>query len=164
MPRKNTTGIDPKRVREVMTLRGVSRWPAHRWLKAQERPLARLSCFAIRSRQAVWPSYCHGAWHLYGHSHGRIKELPNVPRCDVGVDVWDFAPVPWDAIKQKLSVRKRQFSGDVTGLDANMAENIRSNRDIVRALVDGYAGAPTVTNKQQFVTYLPWSTRHEHHI
>jgi predicted DNA-binding transcriptional regulator AlpA len=38
MARKNTTGIDPKRVREVMKLRGVSRWTAHRWLKAQERP------------------------------------------------------------------------------------------------------------------------------
>ena len=38
MARKNTTGIDPKRVREVMKLQHVSRWTAHRWLKAQELP------------------------------------------------------------------------------------------------------------------------------
>ena len=88
----------------------------------------------------TWPSSCHGAWHLYGHSHGRIKEMPNVPRCDVGVDVWDFAPVPWEAVKLKLSVRKRQFSGDVGDLDANAAENIRANREILRGLVEGRAG------------------------
>ena len=38
MARKNTTGIAPGRVREVMKAHGVSRWTAHRWLKAQERP------------------------------------------------------------------------------------------------------------------------------
>ena len=80
----------------------------------------------------VWPSSCHGAWHVYGHSHGRIKELPDVPRCDVGVDVWDFAPVPWEAIRQKLSGRQRQLSGDLGEVDANVAENLRANRDIVR--------------------------------
>jgi hypothetical protein len=86
---------------------------------------------------ATWPCSCHGAWHLYGHSHGRIKEMPNMPRCDVGVDVWDFAPVPWEAVKLKLRERKREFSGDVGELDANMTENIQSNREIVRLLADG---------------------------
>ena len=84
----------------------------------------------------TWPSSCHGAWHLYGHSHGRIKEMTNLPRCDVGVDVWDFTPVPWEAVKLKLSVRKRQFSGDVGDLDANMVENIRANREIARLLAE----------------------------
>jgi len=88
----------------------------------------------------VWPSSCHGAWHLYGHSHGRIKELPDVPRCDVGVDVWDFAPVPWEAIKRKLVGRKRKLSRDTTELDANMAENIQANRDIVCGLAVGGRG------------------------
>lgn len=82
----------------------------------------------------TWPSSCHGAWHLYGHSHGRIRELPDIPRCDVGVDVWDFAPVPWDAVKRKLGERKRTFSGDMAELDANVAENVQSNRDIIRGL------------------------------
>jgi hypothetical protein len=88
----------------------------------------------------VWPSSCHGAWHLYGHSHGRIRELPDVPRCDVGVDVWDFAPVPWEAVKRKLEGRKRKPSGDTTELDANIAENARENREIVRRLTEIVGG------------------------
>jgi hypothetical protein len=38
MARRNTTGIDPKRVREVMELHKVTRWTAHRWLKANDVP------------------------------------------------------------------------------------------------------------------------------
>jgi hypothetical protein len=53
------------------------------------------------------------------------------------VDVWDFAPVPWEAIKRKLVGRKRKLSSDTAKLDANMAENIQANRDIVRGLVVG---------------------------
>jgi hypothetical protein len=54
----------------------------------------------------------------------------------VGVDVWDFAPVPWEAIKRKLEGRKRKLSGDTTELDANIAENIHANRAIIRALTE----------------------------
>ena len=84
----------------------------------------------------VWPSSCHGAWHLYGHSHGRIKESPHLPRCDVGMDVWDFAPVSWDAVKLKLAGRKRQLSGDTLELEANVAENLGANRVIIRGLME----------------------------
>ena len=79
---------------------------------------------------AVWPSSCHGAWHLHGHSHGRIKEFADLPRCDIGVDVWDFAPVSWETVKRKLDCRKRKLSGDTSELDVNVAENIRANREI----------------------------------
>jgi len=82
----------------------------------------------------VWPSSCHGAWHLYGHSHGRIKEFSNLPRCDVGMDVWDFVPASWDAIKKKLAGRKRQLSSDTQELDANVAENLGANRAVIRGL------------------------------
>jgi hypothetical protein len=70
--------------------------------------------------------------------------MPNIPRCDVGVDVWDFAPVSWEAVRLKLGVRKRQFSGDVGDLDANMVENIRANREISRRLAEphGTEGGP----------------------
>jgi len=30
--------------------------------------------------------------NLHGHSHGRLKPLPR--QFDVGVEVWNFAPVP----------------------------------------------------------------------
>jgi calcineurin-like phosphoesterase family protein len=49
-----------------------------------------------------WPSSHHGVWHFYGHSHGRMEEVPGVLRCDVGVDVWDYAPVPAEVLIQKM--------------------------------------------------------------
>lgn len=51
----------------------------------------------------TWRGSYRGAWHLYGHSHGRIEECEYVKSCDVGVDVWGFYPVPWEAIKRKFA-------------------------------------------------------------
>lgn len=47
--------------------------------------------------QRVWRNSHRGSWHLYGHSHGM---LPHFHRSmDVGVDVWNFAPVPFDVVR-----------------------------------------------------------------
>lgn len=80
----------------------------------------------------VWPSSCHGAWHLYGHSHGRIKEDQTTLRSDVGVDVWDFTPIQWELIRIKLGNRNHQLSDDTREIDIYVAENLRKNRDIIR--------------------------------
>ncbi len=59
-----------------------------------------------------WFTSCHGSWHLYGHCHGRKAETPDLLRFDVGVDVWDFKPVPWDIIVKKMTWKeelKRQW-------------------------------------------------------
>lgn len=50
----------------------------------------------------TWASSCHGSMSLYGHSHGRLPEFDNMFSFDVGVDVWGYAPVPWDAIVEKM--------------------------------------------------------------
>ena len=39
-----------------------------------------------------WRGMAKGSLNLHGHSHGRMKPLPR--QIDVGVDVWDFRPVP----------------------------------------------------------------------
>ena len=39
-----------------------------------------------------WHGMAKGSVNLHGHSHGRMKPLPR--QIDVGVDVWDFRPVP----------------------------------------------------------------------
>lgn len=39
-----------------------------------------------------WNGMGKGAIDLHGHSHGRMAPLPR--QIDVGVDVWDFRPVP----------------------------------------------------------------------
>jgi calcineurin-like phosphoesterase family protein len=54
--------------------------------------------YAMRS----WASSCHGAWHLYGHSHGRMPEFDNMFAFDVGIDVWDYAPIPWCVVEEKM--------------------------------------------------------------
>jgi len=52
--------------------------------------------YALRS----WLGRGHGAFHLYGHSHGK---LPGDGRSmDVGVDTNDFYPWSWEDIEKKL--------------------------------------------------------------
>jgi calcineurin-like phosphoesterase family protein len=56
-----------------------------------------LAHFAMRT----WPKIRKGALMLYGHSHGRLPG--NVQSCDVGVDVFGFAPVRLNTIKAHLA-------------------------------------------------------------
>jgi len=49
---------------------------------------------------AGWERSHYGAWHLHGHSHGRFPSVPR--RLDVGVDAWDFYPVPLEEIERRL--------------------------------------------------------------
>lgn len=43
-----------------------------------------------------WNGQHKGSLNLHGHSHGKLKPLTR--QCDVGVDAWNFAPVPVEAI------------------------------------------------------------------
>lgn len=49
----------------------------------------------------------HGAWHLFGHSHGRMPEGPL--SFDVGVDVWDYSPIHWSEIVYKMTPKVAQW-------------------------------------------------------
>lgn len=53
--------------------------------------------YALRT----WDMIHHGAWHLFGHSHGNMK-VHIMPSLDVGVDCWSYAPVSIDEIVAKL--------------------------------------------------------------
>lgn len=53
--------------------------------------------YALRT----WPGIARGALMLYGHSHGRLPG--NVQSCDVGVDVFGYAPVRLNQIKSYLA-------------------------------------------------------------
>ncbi|MFC3124445.1 metallophosphoesterase [Pseudoroseomonas globiformis] len=52
----------------------------------------------------TWRDMGRGAVNLHGHSHGRLKPMPR--QVDVGVDVWDFRPVPLPEILMGLQVGK----------------------------------------------------------
>ena len=48
----------------------------------------------------VWNKSHYGAYHFYGHSHGGLDGVGR--SVDVGVDVWDYAPVAWETLKYAL--------------------------------------------------------------
>jgi calcineurin-like phosphoesterase family protein len=49
----------------------------------------------------VWNKAHHGAYHLYGHSHGGLPAMGR--SLDVGVDCWDYQPVTFAEIKARLT-------------------------------------------------------------
>lgn len=55
----------------------------------------------------VWTLRHHGAWHLYGHSHGSLPDDPESLSFDVGVDCHGYAPVEYETVKQ-IMARKTQ--------------------------------------------------------
>lgn len=59
----------------------------------------------------VWNKSHHGAWHLYGHSHGSLKESVSKLSMDVGVDAHykrygNFSPFTFNEISDVFSKRK----------------------------------------------------------
>lgn len=48
----------------------------------------------------VWDRSNHGAWHLFGHSHGKLKGIGS--SFDVGVDCTDFVPLSLEQVAEKM--------------------------------------------------------------
>lgn len=73
----------------------------------------------------IWDRSHHGAWHLFGHSHGTMPDDESSLSLDVGVDAWiepvvsrgptppvgecgrapTYAPVSYEKIKQRMSAK-----------------------------------------------------------
>jgi len=58
----------------------------------------------------VWQHSSRGAWHLYGHSHGNLKDSQAALSMDVGVDTHQFMPWHFDEIKAVMEAKKRAIS------------------------------------------------------
>ncbi|MEM7600590.1 MAG: metallophosphoesterase family protein [Verrucomicrobiota bacterium] len=60
-----------------------------------------------------WDKSFHGAWHLFGHVHGRLMEEdaanPKLLARDVGVDATDFVPVSFTDLKSYMAPREEAF-------------------------------------------------------
>jgi calcineurin-like phosphoesterase family protein len=52
-----------------------------------------------------------GSWHLYGHSHGRLPEVPDSLSMDVGVDTHEFRPWHYDEIAGVMRRRSEAREG-----------------------------------------------------
>ncbi len=48
----------------------------------------------------VWNKSHHGAFHLYGHSHGTLPDDPNSRSFDCGVDCHNFYPISHGKVKE----------------------------------------------------------------
>ena len=51
-----------------------------------------------------WDRRHYNSWHLFGHSHGKVKGAGL--SMDVGVDAWDFYPVSLDKVAQIMQERE----------------------------------------------------------
>ncbi len=60
-----------------------------------------------------WDKAFHGAWHLYGHVHGRLQgedaERPRLLVRDVGVDATNYAPVSFTELIEYMRPREEAF-------------------------------------------------------
>lgn len=54
--------------------------------------------YAMRS----WNCSHWGSWHLFGHSHGMLPDLPEALSFDVGVDCWDFTPISYNQVRSRM--------------------------------------------------------------
>jgi calcineurin-like phosphoesterase family protein len=48
-----------------------------------------------------WDSSYHGSWHFFGHAHGNCQH-PSKVAIDVGVDCWNYQPVSYEQIKERI--------------------------------------------------------------
>ena len=53
----------------------------------------------------TWRKSHHGAWHLYGHSHGSLADDPNSMSMDVGVDTNKLAPYSFEEIAARMATK-----------------------------------------------------------
>ncbi|HEX6035392.1 MAG TPA: hypothetical protein VFY83_13185 [Anaerolineales bacterium] len=53
----------------------------------------------------VWDRSNHGSWHLFGHSHGKLKGIGL--SFDVGVDCTEFAPLSLETVASKMTQRRK---------------------------------------------------------
>lgn len=54
----------------------------------------------------TWNCIHHGSWNLHGHSHGSLPEIETLRQSDVGVDAWDFWPVSYDQVAEKMATKR----------------------------------------------------------
>jgi calcineurin-like phosphoesterase family protein len=87
----------PKRFRSIHSLLD---------LKIEDQDIT-LCHYAMRT----WRKSHYGAWHLFGHSHGSLPAYG--ASFDVGVDCWNFYPVSFKEIKDKMDILQKSYLGAV---------------------------------------------------
>lgn len=78
----------------------------------------------------TWNVIWYGAWHLYGHVHGTKVEREDLHAFDIGVDCWNYQPVPWEVIKEKMNnIKEYKFTYEMElQTDIDRAQLFGSNK------------------------------------
>lgn len=69
------------------------------------KPCATRSIVLFHYALRVWEKHHYGAWHLYGHSHGKLPSIEGACALDVGVDCWNYTPVSLNKIEEEMVAR-----------------------------------------------------------
>ena len=56
----------------------------------------------------TWHKSHFNSWHLFGHSHGRLEGFGK--SFDVGVDAWNFMPLSYEEVRDKMKDRPDNFN------------------------------------------------------
>lgn len=67
-------------------------------------------CVFMHFPMRSWNASCHGSWHIHGHCHCRLKEIPGMLCFDAGVDGHKFEPWEWETeivpdMQKRITVR-----------------------------------------------------------
>jgi len=85
-----------------------------------------------------WANSIHGSWCLHGHCHGRLPENRSRLTFDVGIDIWNYKPIPWELVKFKMSKFNRAGCDviDFTESD-NHFEDLKKSNELIIAEFEG---------------------------
>ncbi len=98
-------GNHDKQMQHFMTAHALTRGPkrpmfAKSFLEQKIDGINFTFChYALR----VWNKSHHGAYHLYGHSHGTLPDDPNSLSFDVGVDCHNYTPISLEEVKRIMA-------------------------------------------------------------
>ena len=53
----------------------------------------------------TWNGSSYLNFSTHGHCHGNLFDDPHALRCDVGVDCWNYTPVSFEQIRDKLNTK-----------------------------------------------------------
>lgn len=110
-------GNHDKGLNETMALKYFKWIKDYYLLKVQEKDNQVQKIVLFHYALRTWDSAHYGAWNLYGHSHGNLKDDPETLSLDVGVDCHNYRPISYEEIKIIMSQKnwKPKLNHDYSG-------------------------------------------------
>ena len=118
----------------------VTRTQQHRfatWSVLSEINVAKQKIVLCHYAMRVCPRHAQGAWHLYGHSHGKLPDDARSLSIDVGVDAHAFRPWHFDELQSVMRARiAARESSALTAPGTTVGEDGRGGRATVELETD----------------------------